>query len=161
MKRFLSVVSILAAAAGMLQASPPPSVTPRTVVCKVESFEHYRALGGIDRFSMASPYGNEETIIATIVYPVSLAGREIAIPFESKKDRKELLVQRGTVFRFEHRMNLADLRNRTEWVHRRAIEFPALGLIALKPDGEAGEIYAGVLTPLVAAAQARRADARH
>lgn len=136
--------------AGALRAAPLP-VTPYTVIARVDSFEHYRALGGAERFSNATPHGNDDTIVATIVQPATLAGREIAIPFESKKDGKELLVQRGTVFRFEHRMNLSDLRNRTDPVRRRAIEFPALGIIVPNADGAVAEAYEGSLTALNAA----------
>lgn len=157
MKRLLTVVSFLAVFAGV-HANPLP-VTPFTVIAKVESFEPYRAFGGERRFGPATPYGNEDTIVATILQPASLAGREIAIPFESRKDRKELLVQPGTVFRFEHRVNLADLRYKTDNVRRRKIAFPELGIIVLKPDGEVGEAYEGSLTPLMAAEWKKKADA--
>jgi len=150
MKRLLMVASCFAALVPMLSAAPLP-VTPFTVIAKVESFEHYRALAGAQRFSPAAPYGNDDTIIATILQPASLAGREIAIPFESKKGGKELLVQPGTVFRFEHRRNLIDLQFKTDNVRRRVIAFPELGIIALKADGEVGEAYEGSLTPLMAA----------
>ena len=148
MNRLLLMVSSLALACGLGAAELP--VTPYTVVAKVDSFEHYRSLGGANRFGPATPQGNEYTIVATILQPKSLAGREIAIPFESKKDGKELLVQPGTVFRFEHRVALADLRYKTDNVKRRAIEFPALGIIVLKADGEVAEAYEGELTPLMA-----------
>ncbi len=135
-------------------------VTPYTVVAKVDSFEHYRAYEGAGRFGLSAPYGSDDTIVATIVLPEALAGREIAIPFESKKDGKELLVQRGTVFRFEHHANLSDLRSRTDRVYRRAIGFPLMGIIALKPNGEVGEAYEGAWTARIAAAQAKQAEAK-
>lgn len=158
MKRFLTVVSFLAVFVGGLRAVPLP-VTPFTVIAKVESFEHYRALGGERRFGPATPYGNEDTIVATILQPESLAGREIAVPFESKKDRKELLVQPGTIFRFENRVNLADLHYKTDNVRRRAIDFPELGIIVLKADGEVAEAYEGSLTPRMAAELEKKAEA--
>jgi hypothetical protein len=136
---------------GGLYAGALLPVTPYTVVAKVVTFEHYRAFGSNARFSQATPYGNDDTVVAVILQPASLAGREIAIPFESKKDGKELLVQTGTIFRFEYYMNLADLRARTDQVRRRAIEFPAQGVIVLKASGEVGETYAGRLSPLLAA----------
>ena len=158
MKRLLTVVAFLAAVAPVLRAAPLP-VTPYTVIAKVDSFEQYRAIGGSQRFAPASPYGNEYTILATIVHPTSLAGREIAIPFESKKEGKELLVQPGTVFRFEHPMNLTDLRYKTDPVMRRAIAFPELGIVALNADGEVGEAYEGHLTALRAAELEKKTNA--
>lgn len=128
-------------------AAPLP-VTPYTVVAKVVSYEHYRSIGGAERFSQATPHGNDSTIVATIVLPESLAGREIAIPFEASVDRKELLVQKGTVFRFEHTRNLADIRGRTDWVRRRALPFPGHGILVLKPNGEVAEAYEGALAGL-------------
>ena len=136
--------------AGVMRAVALP-VTPYTVVAQVKSFERYTAIGGAQRFSSVTPYGNEDSIIAKILLPASLAGREIAIPFESKKNGQELLVQPGTVFRFEHRMNVADLRYRTDMVLRSAIGFPEMGIIVLKADGEVAEAYEGTLTPLRAA----------
>lgn len=133
-------------------------ITPYTVVAKVDSFEHYRAYGGPERFGLSAPYGSDDTIVATIVVPESLAGREIAIPFESKKSGKELLVQRGTVFRFEYHASLSDLRSRTDRVYRQAIGFPLMGVIALKPNGEVGEAYEGAWTARMAA-NAKKADA--
>ena len=150
MRSLLLATAVLTAFSVGLRAAPLP-MTPYTVVAQVESFEHYRALGGNQRFSMATPHGNEETVIAKILQPESLAGREIAIPFESRKDGKELLVQRGTVFRFEHRMNLSDLRDQTERIRRRAIEFPALGIIVPNADGGVAEAYEGSLTALAVA----------
>jgi hypothetical protein len=158
MKCLLMVASCFAALVSALRAAPLP-VTPLTVIAKVESFEHYRAFGGAQRFGPTTPYGNEYAIIATILAPASLAGREIAIPFESKKEGRELLVQPGTVFRFEHRTNLNDLRYKTDNVKRRAIEFPAMGILALKADGEVGEAYEGHLTPLRAAELAKQTSA--
>ena len=157
MKRLLMVASCFAALVPVLRAAPMP-VTRFTVIAKVESFEHYRAVGG-ERFGPDSPYGNEDTIVAIILKPESLAGREIAIPFESKKERKELFVKPGTVFRFEHSLNLGDLRYKTDNVQRRAIGFPELGVIVLKQDGEVGEAYEGSLTPLIAAASEKKTQA--
>lgn len=147
MKSILFTVAFLVSSAGVVGA-PKAVEAPRTVVAKVKAFEHYRALGGAWRFSQVTPYGNEDTVVAIILSPESLAGREIAIPFESQNEGRELLVQPGTIFRFEHRMNLADLRSQTDWVRRRAIEFPALGIVALKNNGDVGESYPGSLTPL-------------
>ena len=158
MKRLLLVASCFAALVSALRAAPVP-VTPFTIIAKVASFEHYRALGGTQRFAQATPYGNESTIVATILHPVSLAGREIAIPFESKKDGKELLVQTGTVFRFEYEINVTDLYYKTDNVKRQAIEFPSLGILVLKTDGEVGETYEGHLTALQAAESKKKADA--
>ena len=45
-------------------------------------------------------------------------------------------------------MNLADLHARTDWVRRRAIEFPAFGIVVLKNNGDAAESYAGSLSAL-------------
>lgn len=140
-----------------LQAKEP-EITPYTVIAKVTSYEHYRAFGGSARFSQATPHGNEYTIVAVIQYPDSLEGREIGIPFESRKDGKELLVQPGTVFRFEHRMNLADLRRRTDPIRRRGIAFPELGIVVLKPDGEVAESYDGSLSGLAAKEAKKQAD---
>ncbi len=135
---------------GVVGAAPLP-LTPFTVIARVDSFEHYRALGGAQRFSAATPHGNDDTIVATLVWPDSVAGREVAIPFESRKDGKELLVQPGTIFRFENRLGLTDLRSRTDNVRRRAIGFPELGVFALKSNGEVAEAYEGSLTALVLA----------
>jgi hypothetical protein len=158
MKRLLTVVSFFAAFAAALSAAPLP-VTPYTVIAKVKSFEHYRVLGSDQRFGPDTPYGNDYTIVATILAPASLAGRELAIPFESKKVGKELLVQPGTVFRFEHAMNLTDLRYKTDDVKRRAIGFPELGILALNAEGEVTETYDGHLTALKAAELAKQASA--
>ena len=147
MNPFLIIVSFLVFSVGVASASPHAGAS-RKVVAKVVSFEHYRALGGAERFSQATPYGNEDTVVATILSPESLAGREIAIPFESKQEGRELFVQPGTVFSFEHRMNLADLRARTDWVRRRAIEFPVFGIVVLKNNGDVAESYPGSLSAL-------------
>jgi hypothetical protein len=45
MKRLRTVVFSLAALTGLLRAEPLPA-TSFTVIPQVESFEHYRALGG-------------------------------------------------------------------------------------------------------------------
>jgi len=129
--------------AGATHAALLP-VTPYTVVARVTAFENYRASGGTGRYSLATPYGSDDTIVAIILQPASLAGREIALPFESKKGGKELLVQPGTIFRFEYHANLQDLRAQTDMVYRRAIPFPLMGVIALKPSGEVAEVYEGV-----------------
>jgi hypothetical protein len=155
MARFAAVL-ILLALGGELAAAVLP-VTPYTVVARVQSFEHYRAYGDASRFGLATPYGNDDTIVATIVLPESLAGREIAIPFESKRSGQEVLVQRGTIFRFEYHANLADLRSRTDGVYRRAIPFPLMGIIALKPDGEVAEAYEGMWSSRLAADQRKQA----
>ncbi len=148
MPRLFTLILFLAALAGLRAAVLP--VTPYTVIARVDSYEHYSAFGGAVRFSLAMPYGNSDTIVATILQPAMLAGREIAIPFESRKDGRELLVQKGTVFRFESRTNLAYLRDQTDRVYRRPIEFPELGVIVLKPSGEVAEVYEGVLNSRMA-----------
>lgn len=145
MKRLFFLLAWLISGAAAIAAPLP--VTPYTVIARVDSWEHYRAFGR-GGYSLSAPYGSEDTIVATILQPESLAGREIAIPFESKKEGRELLLQRGTIFRFEYHMNLADLRGRTDFVWRRPIEFPRNGILALKANGEVGEAYEGVLTPL-------------
>lgn len=144
MHRILALVSFLALSAALSAGMLP--VTPFTVVAKVTSYEHYRALGSPHRYSLETPHGNSSTLIATILQPDLLAGREIAIPFESLRSGKELLVQKDTIFRFEHTRNLADLRNRTDLVRRSVVAFPERGILVLKPDGEVGEAYAGILT---------------
>ena len=144
MKRFLVLVSLLIAASVGRAAALP--VTPFTVVAKVVSFEHQRAPGIQPGYSQAAPHGNEGIIVATIILPESLAGREITIPFQASPEEKELLIQKGTTFRFEHNANLGDIHNRTDWVFRRGLEFPGRGILVLKPGGEVAEAYEGVLT---------------
>lgn len=149
MKRFSTLIALFSVSTSALLATPPP-ITPRTVIAKVDSYEHYRSFRG-SRFSQQTPYGNEATIVAKITYPASLAGREIAIPFESQNERNELLVQPGTMFRFEHPINVADLREKTDWVRRRAIGFPELGIQIIDAKGEVLVSYDGALTRLDAA----------
>lgn len=156
MPRVAQLILFLVLGAGLRAAVLP--VTEWTVVARVDSFEHYRAGSSRSRFSLSAPYGSDDTIVATIVAPESLAGREIAIPFESKKGGKELLVQRGTIFRFEHISNLANLRSQTDRVYRSAIGFPEMGIIVLKPNGEVGEAYEGSWTARMAAANAKKPD---
>jgi hypothetical protein len=158
MSRFIQLILSLALAGGLHAAVLP--VTPYTVVARVDSFEHYRASAGHSRFGLSAPYGSDDTIVATIVLPESLAGREIAIPFESKKSGKELLVQKGTIFRFEHISNLSNLRSQTDRVYRRAIGFPEMGIIVLKPNGEVAEAYEGSWTARMAAANAKKSEAK-
>lgn len=143
--RRLFLVLLSVTLSGVGQAGTPPA-TPYTVIARVDSFEKYRASSRSERFSLATPYGSDTTIVATIVQPESLAGREIAVPFESKKSGTELLVQPGTLFRFEYHANLLELRNRTDRVRRRTIPFPLHGVIVLKPGGEVAELYRGVLS---------------
>lgn len=157
MPRLVQLILLLALAGGLHAAVLP--VTPYTVVARVDSFEHYRA-SSHGRFSLSAPYGSDDTIVATIVLPESLAGREIAIPFESKKGGKELLVQKGTIFRFEHISNLSNLRSQTDRVYRSAIGFPEMGVIVLKPNGEVAEAYEGSWTARMAAANAKKPDAK-
>ncbi|HWA29177.1 MAG TPA: hypothetical protein VG734_26235 [Lacunisphaera sp.] len=144
--------SLFIAAAG-LSAAPLP-VTPYTVIARVTSFENVRLLRGPARFSQEAPHGSDSTLMAVIVFPRSLAGRDIAIPFESRREGRELLVQKGAVFRFEHTRNLADLRERTDAVYRRVIAFPPNGIAVLKPEGGVAEAYEGSLSQLRAAAAA-------
>lgn len=158
MKRFWMLVAVSSVSAIALRATPPPT-TPTAVIAKVDSYEHYRAFRG-ERFSLQTPYGNDAAIVATIVSPESLAGREIAIPFESKDEQRELLVQRGTTFRFEHRTNLADLRKKTDAVRRRAIAFPEFGLQVLNPEGEVVASYDGALSGLKAAREKKAEEPR-
>lgn len=153
MSRPIQMLLFVVLAGGLSAALLP--ITPYTVVARVDSFEHYRASAGQARFSLSAPYGSDDTVVATIVQPESLAGREIAIPFESKKGGKELLVQPGTIFRFEHISNLANLRSQTDRVYRSAIGFPEMGVIVLKPNGEVGEAYEGSWTKRVAARAAK------
>jgi hypothetical protein len=148
MKHLLALVAF-SFLPGLLSAVVLP-VTEYTVIAKVTSFENSISRPSAQRFSLATPYGNESAVIATILRPADLAGREIAIPFESRQDGKELFVQPGTVFRFEHPRNLNDLRSRTDNVRRSLIRFPEMGVLVLKADGEVAEAYEGVLTPLVA-----------
>jgi hypothetical protein len=156
MKRSIMVTAALVL--GVLAQAKEPATTPYTVVAKVTSYEHYRAFGGSNRFSQATPHGNEYTVVAIIQHPESLEGREIGIPFESRKDGKELLVQPGTVFRFEHPMNLADLRRRTDPIRRRGIAFPELGIVVLTPDGEVAETHDGSVSALAAKEAKKRAE---
>jgi hypothetical protein len=156
MKHAAPIILFLALVGGLSAAVLP--VTPYTVVARVDSFEHYRASAG-SRFGLSAPYGSDDTIVATIVLPESLAGREIAIPFESKKGGKELLVQRGTIFRFEHISNLANLNSQTDRVYRRAIGFPERGILVLKPNGEVGEAYEGSWTRRMTAQAEKKSGA--
>src|SRR4051812_21123763 len=126
MKRLVALL-LFSFATGFLTAAALP-VTPYTVVARVESYETLRTPPGSPEFTLSAPYGNEGAIVAKIVKPDSLAGREIAIPFEASPERQELLVQKGTIFRFEHPRNLEDLRNRTDPVRRRMIGFPERGI---------------------------------
>jgi hypothetical protein len=153
MSRTVQLILFLALAGGLSAAALP--LTPYTVVARVDSFEHYRAGSSGSRFSLAAPYGSDDTVVATIVLPESLAGREIAIPFESKKGRKELLVQPGTIFRFEHISNLANLRSQTDRIYRSAIGFPEMGILVLKSNGEVGEAYEGSWTKRMTARAAK------
>jgi len=149
MKRFWMLAALISGSAFTLNAAPPPT-TPTTVFAKVDSYEHYRAFRG-EHFGFHTPYGNDAAIVATIIFPESLAGREIAIPFESKDEQREILVQPGTTFRFDHRTNLADLRQKTDLVRRRAIGFPELGIDVLDSKGEVVVSYEGALSRLRAA----------
>jgi hypothetical protein len=154
MRRFLMLVSLVATAASLPSAGLP--VTAYTVIARVSSYEQQRVVAGTQRYSLAWPHGNEATLIATIVSPESLAGREIAIPFESPQGRKALIVKKGTVFRFEHTANLNDLRDQTDWVRRRVIDFPARGIVVVNAKGRVLEAYEGSLTGLAPDQAARR-----
>lgn len=158
MTRLVPLILLLALAGGLRAANLP--ITPYTVVARVDSFEHYRANPRDPRFSLSAPFGSDDTIVATVVLPESLAGREIAIPFESKQGGKELLVQPGTIFRFEHISNLANFRSQTDRVYRSAIGFPERGIIVLKPTGEVAEAYAGSWTTRMAAAEKKAVTPR-
>ena len=158
MSRAVQIMLLVALAVG-LRATVLP-VTPYTVVTRVDSFEHYRAGAEQARYDLSAPYGSDDTIVATILLPESLAGREIAIPFESKKGGKELLVQRGTIFRFEHISNLSNLRSQTDRIYRSAIGFPEMGIVVLKPKGEVAEAYEGSWTNRIVVANEKAKAAR-
>lgn len=143
MKKFLLICSLLAYCG--LHGSELP-VTKYTVIAEVVSYENYVAWRQMTRFSFETPYGNQATIVAKILAPASLAGREIAIPFESTDEDRELLVRSGTVFRWEHYQNLVALRNHTSCLGRAAIEFPRRGIIVLKASGEVAATYPGSWT---------------
>jgi hypothetical protein len=122
--RFLLFVG----AAGLSAAETKPVVSPDRVVALVTSVEDYQVSKNYYLNYIDAPYGWEKTVIARIILPESLAGREIAIPYDSLTPEADPLCQKGALFVFQHRMNLSDLRNRTDWIKRSAIEFPRKGL---------------------------------
>ncbi|MBI2516761.1 MAG: hypothetical protein HYV95_07570 [Opitutae bacterium] len=142
MKKLLLLCVALVTTGGM-QAADYLTTTPYTVIAEVVSYEHYKAFRQMGQFSLDAPYGNESTIVAKIIAPASLAGREIAIPFESADEDHELLVRKGTTFRWEHHANLNELRGRTESIFRHVLPFPRRGIISLRNDGEIAAFYPG------------------
>ncbi len=97
-----------------------------------------------------APYGWEKTVVAKIIYPESLAGREIAFPYDTVNPEKDPLSQVGARIIFTHWMNLTELQNRTNRIGRNPIEFPRLGLtvVAIREQALApARVYQGGTRP--------------
>ncbi len=119
-------------------------VTDFTVIAEVVSFEYYTASHQFAYDFIKAPYGWDHTIVAKIVAPENLAGREIALPFAPWKMDTMSLTKAGTLFRWESEVNLLGLKFATETLQRTAVPFPRRGIIALKPDGSVAELYPSV-----------------
>lgn len=133
---------LLAAGAPMLAADLP--ITRFTVVAKVISHEHYPASPLFVYDFISAPYGGRSSVVAEIVFPRSLAGREVALPFEWHPGQEgTLLAKPGTVFRWESHFNLQALHHATASLRRAALPFPQRGIIAFNSDGSIGELYPG------------------
>lgn len=130
----------------------------RKVLAVVSSCEDYVASRRFVENGIDAPYGWHKTVVATIVAPESLAGREIALPYDTRDAAKDPLCQKGALVSFEHRMNLADLRNRTRWVGRSPVEFPYLGLSVIAIGGRPVIpvlVYRGIGSPEAVASVTR------
>jgi hypothetical protein len=146
MKKLLLLVAAVATAACAEEVPLPLPITSQTVVAKVVSFETVPAAGG--RFQsnfIDAPYGWDAMIVAEIVAPSQLAGREFALPFGLFDGRSLALKEPGTIFRWESEQNLAALRRDTESLARATLPFPRRGIIAYRARADTVEFYPSVL----------------
>lgn len=146
MKKLLLLVAAVATAACAEEVPLPLPTTPQTVVAKVVSFETVPAAGG--RFlsnHIDAPYGWDAMIVAEIVSPSQLAGREFALPFGLFDGRALALKEPGTLFRWESEQNLVLLRRDTESLARATLPFPRRGILAYRARTDSVEFYPSVL----------------
>ncbi len=146
MNKLLLLAAAVATAACAEEIPLPLPTTPHTVVAKVVSFETVPAAQG--RFQsnfIDAPYGWDAMIVAEIVAPRSLAGREFALPFGLTDGRSLALKEPGTLFRWESEQNLAALRRDTESLRRATLPFPRRGVLAYRARTDTVEFYPSVL----------------
>lgn len=145
MKKFLLLALVVVTTGFAAETLRPLPVTPFTVIARVVSHEHFIADRAFIGNYLDAAYGWRDCVVAEIVHPQALAGREIAMPYEQRLEPDDPLTHPGTLFRWESTQNLGFLRNSLDRVRRTAMPFPARGVIALDADGRVAAAYPSYL----------------